>query len=45
MDFDSSSSKEWEKYIESYLEKSDAKVAFGGYLEQRDLYDRSDYFK
>jgi murein DD-endopeptidase MepM/ murein hydrolase activator NlpD len=43
--FDTSLSKKWENYIESYLEKNNAKVAFGGYLEKRNLYDRSEYFK
>lgn len=42
--FDISSSKEWEKYLNTYLEKHNAKVAFGGYLEERNLYDRSTYF-
>ncbi|WP_405606178.1 peptidoglycan DD-metalloendopeptidase family protein [Polaribacter sp. Asnod1-A03] len=43
--FDISSSKEWVKYIASYLEENKAKVAFGGYLEKRNIYDRSKYFK
>jgi len=43
--FDVSSSKEWIKYINNYLEKNQASVAFGGYLETRDIYSRSDYFK
>ncbi|ARV05555.1 peptidase M23 [Polaribacter sp. SA4-10] len=45
MSFNTSSSEEWEKYITSFLEKSNAEIAFGGYLEKRNLYDRSDYFK
>jgi hypothetical protein len=45
LNFDISSAKEWEKYIDSYLNKYEKKVAFGGYLEKRNLYDRSDYFK
>ena len=45
LSFDISSSNEWEKYINTYLIKNKAKVAFGGYLEKRNLYDRSDYFK
>ena len=43
--FDVSSSLEWENYIYDYLKKNNAKVAFGGYLEKRNLYNRSDYFK
>jgi len=42
--FDVSSSKAWEIYINNYLEKSDKKVAYGGYLEHRNLYERSAYF-
>jgi murein DD-endopeptidase MepM/ murein hydrolase activator NlpD len=42
--FDVSSSKEWTHYIEKYLNKYNAKVAFGGYLETRDIYTRSTYF-
>lgn len=30
--FDVSSSKAWEIYINNYLEKSDKKVAYGGYF-------------
>ncbi|KGL63548.1 peptidoglycan DD-metalloendopeptidase family protein [Polaribacter sp. Hel1_85] len=43
--FNISSSKEWEEYILSYLKINKAEVAFGGYLEIRNIYDRSDYFK
>ena len=39
-----SSSKAWEIYINNYLKKANKKVAYGGYLEHRNLYDRSDYF-
>lgn len=42
--FDVSSSKAWEIYINNYLENSDKKVAYGGYLEHRNLYERSAYF-
>ena len=42
--FDVSSSKAWEIYINNYLKKSDKKVAYGGYLEYRNLYERSAYF-
>ncbi|MAD98474.1 MAG: peptidase M23 [Flavobacteriaceae bacterium] len=43
--FDTTSSSEWEAYVESHLQKNKAKVAYGGYLEVRNLYDRSDYFQ
>ena len=42
---DVSSSKALEKYIDAYLQKNNAKVAFGGYLEKRNIYNRSSYFK
>ncbi|OSY89435.1 peptidase M23 [Tenacibaculum holothuriorum] len=45
LNFDISSSKEWEVYIDSYLKRNNKKVAFGGYLEKRDIYSRSDYFE
>lgn len=35
---------DFEKYIENYLEENNAKVAFGGYNEIRNLYKRSDIF-
>lgn len=35
----------FEVYIEAYLTKNKAKVAFGGYLEIRNLYQRSAVFK
>ena len=44
-DFDISSSKDWENYLHLYLNQGNFSVAFGGYLEQRNLYDRSNYFK
>lgn len=37
-------SKDWEDYIVFYLKSHAKKVAFGGYLEQRCLYDRSSHF-
>ena len=40
-----SSSKAWEDYMTYFLQQKKAKVAYGGYLEKRNLYDRSDYFK
>ncbi len=42
---DVSSSKAWENYFKAYLYEHNAMVAVGGYLEQRDIYSRSDYFK
>jgi murein DD-endopeptidase MepM/ murein hydrolase activator NlpD len=35
---------EFERYIDSYLLKNNAKVAYGGYNETRDLYKRSEIF-
>lgn len=35
---------DFENYIENYLAKHDAKVAFGGYFEIRNLYKRSTIF-
>ncbi len=45
LDFDTSSSKEWINYIDEYLCKNNSKVAFGGYLEVRNIYNRSTHFK
>lgn len=42
--FDVSSSKEWEKYLNNFLQKNNKTVAFGGYLEVRDIYSRSEHF-
>lgn len=42
--FDTFSSKAWENFINNYLKEKNAKAAFGGYLEERNLYDRSNYF-
>ncbi|MDO6597659.1 peptidoglycan DD-metalloendopeptidase family protein [Oceanihabitans sp. 2_MG-2023] len=42
--FDISSSNAWQEYINNYLEKNNKTVAFGGYLEKRNLYKRSLYF-
>lgn len=41
---DVTSSSEWSQYIKNYLHKYNAKVAYGGYLEERDLYNRSSHF-
>lgn len=42
--FDITSSLEWEIYINNYLKNKNASVAYGGYLEKRNLYKRSTYF-
>ncbi|MDQ7917061.1 peptidoglycan DD-metalloendopeptidase family protein [Mesonia sp. MT50] len=39
-----SSSQFFQSYIDSYLHTHKKKVAFGGYLEKRNLYNRSPYF-
>jgi murein DD-endopeptidase MepM/ murein hydrolase activator NlpD len=39
------SAKDYEKYIQEYLDRSNAKIAFGGYNEIRNLYQRSTVFK
>ena len=41
---DVSSSTDLETYIWNYMRTQDAKVAYGGYLEKRGIYNRSDYF-
>lgn len=42
--FDISDSEVFELYINNYLNTKKAKVAFGGYLEKRNLYKRSSHF-
>lgn len=42
--FNISSSKEWEEYLNNYFLKHDKKVAYGGYLEVRNIYNRSEHF-
>lgn len=42
--FEISSSKAWEQYITDYCKHKNALVVYGGYLEKRNLYNRSDYF-
>ena len=42
---DVSSSETLEYYINSHIKNNNAKVAFGGYLETRNIYQRSAYFK
>lgn len=41
---DVSSSKNLERFIWNYMAQNRASVAYGGYLEQRGIYRRSDYF-
>ncbi|WP_273292686.1 peptidoglycan DD-metalloendopeptidase family protein [Winogradskyella sp.] len=43
-DVNMSSSKELEVFVWNHIAKRNAKAAFGGYLEQRGIYQRSDYF-
>lgn len=42
--FDIYSASEWNTYIEKYLHKHNAKVAYGGYLEERKIYEKSNRF-
>lgn len=37
--------EDYEKYIQRYLDQNNAKIAFGGYNEIRNLYQRSTVFK
>ncbi|MFN3968042.1 peptidoglycan DD-metalloendopeptidase family protein [Flavobacterium sp.] len=37
--------KDYEEYIQNYLNQNKAKIAFGGYIEHRNLYQRSTVFK
>jgi murein DD-endopeptidase MepM/ murein hydrolase activator NlpD len=39
------SSDDWEEFITDYLAKYGKRVAYGGYLEERNIYQRSAYFK
>ena len=41
---DTASAEAIQQYIDSYLTKTGGKVAYGGYLEKRSIYDRSIYF-
>lgn len=41
---DVSSSTALDNYINSYIRDHNSKIAYGGYLETRDIYQRSDYF-
>ena len=42
--FDHSSSEAWTHYINAYLQSRNKSIAYGGYLEVRSLYTRSDHF-
>ena len=44
-DIDVSSSTQFEIYIKSYLKKHNKSIAYGGYIETRDIYSRSTHFK
>lgn len=44
LSIDITSSSEMKAYIDTLLCENDAKVAFGGYLEKRAIYQRSTYF-
>lgn len=45
INLDVTDAKIFEEYIEDHLTKNNAKVMFGGYLEKRNLYRRSENFK
>ena len=45
LSFNCNNVQKFENYIESYLQKNNGKVAFGGYNEVRSLYKRSSIFK
>jgi murein DD-endopeptidase MepM/ murein hydrolase activator NlpD len=42
--FDVSCSQSWIGYIDQYLQSRNKSIAFGGYLESRSIYNRSDHF-
>lgn len=42
--FDVSCSQSWISYMNLYLQSRNKSIAFGGYLESRSIYNRSDYF-
>ena len=44
-ELDLTNAANFEKYIENYLAKNKAQIAFGGYNEERNLYKRSAVFK
>ncbi|MEO9533072.1 MAG: peptidoglycan DD-metalloendopeptidase family protein [Crocinitomicaceae bacterium] len=41
---DVSTSETLGEYVNSVIDKNQSKLAYGGYLEQRNIYQRSDYF-
>lgn len=43
--FDIYSDEEWSAYIDTFLHKHNAKVAYGGYLEERKIYKNSKRFQ
>mgnify|MGYP000527633697 CR=1 FL=1 len=43
-EFDISCSHSWIVYLDQYLQSRNKSIAFGGYLESRSIYNRSDYF-
>jgi murein DD-endopeptidase MepM/ murein hydrolase activator NlpD len=45
MDLDVTDAEIFEEFVENHLSQNNAKVAFGGYLEVRNLYRRSENFK
>ena len=44
LDLDLTDSEKFEEFVENHLSKNKAKVAFGGYMETRNLYKRSETF-
>ncbi len=44
LDLDLTDAKKFEEFVENLLSKNNAEVAFGGYLEKRNLYKRSETF-
>ncbi len=44
LDLDLTDAKKFEEFVENHLSKNNAKVTFGGYLEKRNLYKRSETF-
>ncbi len=45
LDLDLADAEKFEEFVENHLVKHNAEVAFGGYLEKRNLYKRSENFK
>lgn len=44
LNLDLTNSEKFEEFVEAHLSKNNARVAYGGYLEQRNLYKRSRTF-